>query len=187
MCGCEEKPCKCSFFFSTDTEAVDPLWIFKTTLSLLYLICNFCFHLLPFEIFSYTRLAEVSDGCRTSSWPFKSGRTGIESVGEHENTKIREKEISQIWHRGRKKVMIHDVWSALFACDGCWSGSSRKDLWQGDSKQAGIKQRLFRSVVGWSSGRKMTTEWTGKIRAALWMLPLLQMFWPTQPHALSFK
>lgn len=27
----------------------------------------------------------MSDGCRTTSWPFKSGCTGIESVGEHKN------------------------------------------------------------------------------------------------------
>lgn len=60
-------------------------------------------------------------------------------------------------------------------------------IYDRESKQAGIKPGLFCYAVGCSSGRKMTTEWTGKIRAALWMLPLLQMFWPTQPHALSFK
>lgn len=101
MCGYEEKPWMRSLFL-TDIEAVDPLWIFKTTLFLPYLICNFCFHLLAFEIFSYSRLAEVSDGCHTSSWPLKSRHTGIECVGEHENTKVREEEISQIWHGGRE-------------------------------------------------------------------------------------
>lgn len=104
----------CSFFL-TDIEAVDPLWIFKTTLFLLYLICNFCFHLLAFEIFSYSRLAEVSDGCHTSSWPLKSRHTGIECVGEHQNTKVREKEISQIWHGGREGG--NNSWSLI--CTFC--------------------------------------------------------------------
>lgn len=94
MCGCEEKPRKYSFFFFRLTQKLPILYESLKLLSL-YLICNFSFHLIPFEIFSYSRLAEASDGCRTSSWPFKSGRTGIESVGEHE-AKIREKEVSQI-------------------------------------------------------------------------------------------
>lgn len=93
MCGCEEKPRKYSFFFRLTQKL--PILYESLKLLSLYLICNFCFHLIPFEIFSYSRLAEASDGCRTSSWPFKSGRTGIESVGEHE-AKIREKEVSQI-------------------------------------------------------------------------------------------